>query len=581
MNGLQPDFVLLNPEHGIIVIEVKDWKDDTLDIRSLGKAIRTAAHRKTEITDLYCPSLGRTHRRSVASILVFPFLTAEGLRLVRREIPGMNYNSAEFITAETEPQNLVHKILDSLHPRVDSKITEAADDLRHWLIEPRFRKDQRQPLKLDDYARSLIIGKGSKSKRRRIKGTAGSGKSQIIAARASEMARRGKRVLVLSYNVTLLNCLKDIAVRWPDPSLPSRDIRDNVVWLNFHQWAKRICKTSNAALTYSGFWKDGHDTDLVLNQLIPDLTKEVLEGGHPESGAYDAVLIDEGQDFMAHWLHTATLAIRPDNDDHPDESKLGRPKPPSKPGGAGKRTTGSGELMIALDLTQDIYNRGSKWSEDLLEGIGFKGRWNFLDVSYRMPREVTALAARFADDYLGESKVHRPEPPSTSVLALEQKPPVLSWIQLNPDTDPSHLPETLVEVMWDQLPSVEDLAVAELVFLTSNHQLGLGVVSVLQNKGVKVQHTFDKNSKPSLAQRMGFWKGGARVKGTTIHSFKGWGSRSLVIHIDSGFDEHARKLAYCALTRLQSDTDCALTVICECPKLGSYGQTWPAFELRN
>ena len=49
----------------------------------------------------------------------------------------------------------------------------------------------------------------------RVRGVAGSGKTQVLAYRASELASQGYRVLVLTFNLTLWHFIRDMVQRSP------------------------------------------------------------------------------------------------------------------------------------------------------------------------------------------------------------------------------------------------------------------------------------------------------------------------------------------------------------------------------
>ena len=86
---------------------------------------------------------------------------------------------------------------------------EVAGDLRYWLREPNFTKEQRTPINLSTEQLNIALNKTSTGYRR-LKGSAGSGKSLVVAAKAAEIARRGGRVLVIAYNTLFLsdyNCI--------------------------------------------------------------------------------------------------------------------------------------------------------------------------------------------------------------------------------------------------------------------------------------------------------------------------------------------------------------------------------------
>lgn len=70
--------------------------------------------------------------------------------------------------------------------------------------------------------------------------------------------------------------------------------------------------------------------------------------------------------------------------------------------------------------------------------------------------------------------------------------------------------------------------------------------------------------------------GDARIKATTLHSFKGWESRLLVVYVTEAEHPESLALIYAGLTRLKRSQDGSwLTVICSAPQLQSYGETFP------
>jgi hypothetical protein len=96
LNGLRPDFVLLHPEVGIAVFEVKDWDLDALERwverrhdkapilkgRKDGKTfslqsdnpVEKVFRYKQEIQDLYCPCIDQRNGLAVITAgIIFPF----------------------------------------------------------------------------------------------------------------------------------------------------------------------------------------------------------------------------------------------------------------------------------------------------------------------------------------------------------------------------------------------------------------------------------------------------------------------------------------------------------------------------
>ncbi|MDQ6907264.1 MAG: DNA helicase, partial [Chloroflexota bacterium] len=110
--------------------------------------------------------------------------------------------------------------------------------------------------------------------------------------------------------------------------------------------------------------------------------------------------------------------------------------------------------------------------------------------------------------------------------------------------------------------------------------LGFGrqCVDLLEQKGVKCIHVFDDNKRERRNKKHAFYMGAARVKACTIHSFKGWETRTLVVHIANASSAGALAAVYVALSRLKwHAAGSYLTVVCSASNLRAYGQTWPDF----
>jgi hypothetical protein len=78
---------------------------------------------------------------------------------------------------------------------------------------------------------------------------------------------------------------------------------------------------------------------------------------------------------------------------------------------------------------------------------------------------------------------------------------------------------------------------------------------------------------------MGFFMGDARVKATTLHSFKGWETRLLVVHVGHATGSEGLASIYAALTRLKRSPEGSwLTVVSSAPELSEYGKTWVQYN---
>jgi superfamily I DNA and RNA helicase len=109
---------------------------------------------------------------------------------------------------------------------------------------------------------------------------------------------------------TLWHYLRDLAVRYPEPK---KSIISRVTWLHFHEWCKRSCIQAGLSAEYADLWRrhfGGHDDSFIendepLDQMLetdlPALAERAITEGEEDVPRYDAILVDEGQDFNLKW----------------------------------------------------------------------------------------------------------------------------------------------------------------------------------------------------------------------------------------------------------------------------------------
>ena len=115
--------------------------------------------------------------------------------------------------------------------------------------------------------------------------------------------------------------------------------------------------------------------------------------------------------------------------------------------------------------------------------------------------------------------------------------------------------------------------VAAPVYDAGNH-----VVAALQDCEIASVATFAHDKQERRREKMAFYMGDARIKATTVHSFKGWETPLLVIHIDATAGAQSLALIYVGLTRLKRRASgSCLTVVCSNIELVDFGRTWPDF----
>ncbi len=583
LNGNRPDIVLLNPIAGIAVFEIKDWSLSTLEhkIRHFPaeNPIRKIQVYKDEIFHLYCPRLdGRFGKAAITSGLIFtmipqsevdrilsPTLSA-GMRsnlnrypisgserVENRDIAGLFPESNEW--GETKPSGVMS--------------SETAEDLRAWLREPDFSQEQRKPLNLNQDQRE-IANERTTSGYRRVKGPAGSGKSLALAARAAVIASQGKRVLVCSYNITLMNYLRDL-VRRHDRTLVEmentrpRVVKENIDYRHFHGWCKWICTIAGCRETYDQLWQQFSGAD-VLNEQMATLVSQIYADSRDLEvlPRYDAILVDEGQDFRLPWWQTLRDALEP-----------------------------HGEMLLVADKTQNIYGTAAVWTENAMKRAGFRGPWKELKDSYRLPPDIGPILEKYAQEFLFREEVDLPKTlqPELGIGASE-----LRWVQVRSE---DMVGEVCLDEVRRQMGSLQqDTAIPDISFLASNNELGLDFVKRCRGRDIKVINTFGRDggdsnqfgqpsedfgeSRDSRRRKLSFFLGAAEVKATTLHSFKGWEARNLVVAVSRVETPEERALFYTALTRLKRHTSGSkLTVVSSCSDLSNFGRaSFQDFEYR-
>ena len=201
-----------------------------------------------------------------------------------------------------------------------------------------FEQSIGQRLALSELDREQIKAKNLRSKGAAIvRGVAGSGKSLVLKDRVKKLAEDYDRILVLTYNRFMNAWLKS-----------QLDESHTIECKTFHQWAYKCLKYS-------------YDDD--RGKLV-DLARKSTK-------RYQAILIDEAQDFYDEWFQALLEVL--DN-----------------------RTQA---LFMVYDNTQSVYGqshrRKSDWS---WKNLGIKisgGRSQVFDVNYRNSPEILELAWKF------------------------------------------------------------------------------------------------------------------------------------------------------------------------------------------
>jgi hypothetical protein len=395
-----PDFVILHPRRGLLILEVKDWKLDHIqsiskqDVALLTNSGLVRKPNPLEQARQYAHAVLNVLERDpqltfssgkFAGKLLFPWTYGVVLTNISRKtfettdigevIEPSRVICQDEMVESVDAEEFQRRMWEMFPIKFQAMLSLPQIDRVRWHIFPEIRLPSKGPglfdetetdsasipdivrvmdLQQEQLARSL--GEGH----RVIHGVAGSGKTLILGYRAEHLAKAcAKPVLVLCYNKALARRL--------DHWMHEKGVAEKVHVRSFHQWCRRELLAYNVELPPDQANKDAWMAELV-DRLIRAVDRKQIPGGQ-----YDAVLIDEGHDFPPEWLKLVVQMVDP-------------------------RTN---SLLVLYDDAQSIYESGRKVNFSFKSvGIQAQGRTTILKVNYRNTQEILDFAAALASEHL-------------------------------------------------------------------------------------------------------------------------------------------------------------------------------------
>lgn len=575
MLNQQPDFLLVSLEHGVTVIEVKHWREDgircdkprELNVKTASgewvytnqdPVLQVELYRRGIVNRFLTPPEANTATErliygGVNALVVMTNWPGAKVQIPLKKGSRLESKNQTYVTIVGreiyEEARQINRLLFGRRNKGVPLDERTFNRLIDRLQEPEAIADQRRPLKLSNSAKR-VVGNPDNAVIRRVRGSAGSGKTLALAGRAVSLASQGKSVLILSFNITLPHYIEDLVGRRSrELGVDRRKIicihfhgfcRDELDWLGNSQSGEDAVNQSGSRASEGQDFKYMVDSTIRLYQSNPVGLKK-----------YDAILVDEGQDFTLEWWNFLRNYVRSD--------------------------TTNGEMLLVADISQDIYGRRAWTAEKEMLNAGFRGPWTELGGSYRLPVDFIPVVAEFASTFIGEDIEVPTIPKDHDGRAAAET--VRHWINAINDDD-----STICQLVAKEIAQLRELPngphEADIVILTETHQLGLMVMNHMQEVGFWSEHIFTElDGQDRRDRKRRFYPGISMLKGSTIQSFKGWEGRAVVYVMQNsdGVNDIARH-AYTALTRLKGDPTNRAACITVINRIEEFQQFKPRFE---
>jgi len=312
----EADFVIVHLQRGILVMEAKggsirydprtgrwistDWHGQTHDIKD---PFAQARHSKYALQDRLRVMLHMPPQRriNVGHAVAFPDVVV-GEVLLGPDKPR------EIVLDATDLANIPVWVARALaywrgpETQRETAPGEAAVQAlmkllgKDWELRPAlwgdFVQERQQLIRLTEQ-QYLILDALNRQRRAAICGCAGSGKTMLAVEKATRLARQGFRVLLTCFNKHLAADLR--ARLKPSPNL---DIA------NFHALCYNLAQRA-------GVLPVKQDDDTFFNRQLPEA---LMDAADALGVRYDAIVVDEGQDFREDWwIPLQTLLRDPDH----------------------------------------------------------------------------------------------------------------------------------------------------------------------------------------------------------------------------------------------------------------------------
>ena len=390
-SGKEPDFILFGKRLGLLILEVKGWTSQQIisynphqfTIRISGKAekktnpdkqakgyVNTLQERLRKV-----PGLLSTHLKykgnltiPIGRMVVFPNISKDEyaesnfkwLLESERCLFKDDLDVAGEILCDTSGRKF-HEKMSQVFPFPFKGITQRDIDKLSSIVWPEAKIElpprqgtgkarfQREVLSLDESQARLALRLSSGHQI--IKGPPGSGKTLVLVHRCCHLCKYNpkiKKILLVCYNIALVGYLKRL--------IQEKGLGIGTNGIDVCHFFELCARILGEPVHYEN--EESEYYGLVTQEALERILK-----AESAVESFDAILVDEGQDFNEEMLKILLNLLKP-----------------------------GGDLIIGLDAYQDLYRRKFSWKS---LGIKASGRTRHLKRVYRNTVEIFDLTQRF------------------------------------------------------------------------------------------------------------------------------------------------------------------------------------------
>lgn len=375
ISGKRPDFIIIDSKRGIAILEVKDWSLEyiknvnrrtvqLLDNECENPIMQVNGYKNILGSALFTRDFNCVDQDSICRGIIFTNISEEDRN--NENLSNLFNSSVKYLFKKDISNIKLDKIFDENIEYTDNDLrmirVALFPEIEISTVEKSINSNvniKALDFEQEEFAKRIPIGNYM------VTGVPGSGKTVILLSRAIYLIKENPnwKVLILTYNKSLSYKISSKINKFAEVfknDINNKDINlENIEVRHFHGETSRLAR---------GQYKPKDmENDIWFNEEIVKISSENARE------TYDAILIDEYQDFHMSWIELCVKLCKTYTVDK-----------------TGKKVK---NIFLAGDRLQSIYNnKDISWRSI---GIDMRGRSKLLKTSYRSAKQHMALALDF------------------------------------------------------------------------------------------------------------------------------------------------------------------------------------------